>query len=83
MHAPATPKTLPTQEDYYRLYRFDNAPPRRLLLLHGGGVAGKITWSGILPHLKHWNEILVPASSMTSNAPTTWPPTSCATAAAR
>ena len=52
--------TLPTQEVYYRLYRFDNAPPRRLLLLHGGGVAGRITWGGILPHLKHWNEILVP-----------------------
>lgn len=52
--------TLPTQEVYYRLYRYDNAPPRRLLLLHGGGVAGKITWGGILPHLKHWNEILVP-----------------------
>ena len=51
---------LPTQEVYYRLYRFDNAPPRRLLLLHGGGVAGKITWSGILPHLRHWNEILIP-----------------------
>jgi pimeloyl-ACP methyl ester carboxylesterase len=52
--------TLPTQEVYYRLYRFDSAPPRRLLLLHGGGVAGKITWGGILPHLNHWNEILVP-----------------------
>ncbi len=51
---------LPTQEVYYRLYRFDSAPPRRLLLLHGGGVAGKITWGGILPHLKHWNEVLVP-----------------------
>jgi pimeloyl-ACP methyl ester carboxylesterase len=51
---------LPTQEVYYRLYRFGNAPPRRLLLLHGGGVAGKITWGGILPHLRHWNEILVP-----------------------
>jgi pimeloyl-ACP methyl ester carboxylesterase len=52
--------TLPTQEVYYRLYRFDSAPQRRLLLLHGGGVAGKITWGGILHHLKHWNEILVP-----------------------
>lgn len=52
--------TLPTQEVYYRLYRFDSAPPRRLLLLHGGGVAGRITWGGILPHLRHWNEILVP-----------------------
>lgn len=52
--------SLPTQEVYYRLYRFDSAPPRRLLLLHGGGVAGRITWGGILPHLRHWNEILVP-----------------------
>jgi len=52
--------SLPMQEVYYRLYRFDNMPPRRLLLLHGGGVAGRITWGGILPHLKHWNEILVP-----------------------
>ena len=55
-----TTLTLPTQEVYYRLYRFDDAPPRRLLLLHGGGVAGRITWGGILPHLRHWNEILVP-----------------------
>ncbi|MCL4470703.1 MAG: alpha/beta fold hydrolase [Sulfuricella sp.] len=55
-----TTLTLPTQEVYYRLYRFDSAPPRRLLLLHGGGVAGRITWGGILPHLRHWNEVLVP-----------------------
>jgi pimeloyl-ACP methyl ester carboxylesterase len=55
-----TTLSLPTQEVYYRLYRFDYAPPRRLLLLHGGGVAGGVTWGGILPHLKHWNEILVP-----------------------
>lgn len=51
---------LATQEVYYRLYRRDDCPPQRLLLLHGGGVAGKITWSGILPHLANWNEILVP-----------------------
>ncbi|HUW51776.1 MAG TPA: alpha/beta fold hydrolase [Sulfuricella sp.] len=51
---------LPAQEVYYRLYRFEQAPPRRLLLLHGGGVGGAITWGGILPHLRHWNEILVP-----------------------
>ena len=55
-----TTLSLPTQEVYYHLYRLDNAPPRRLLLLHGGGVAGKVTWGGILPHLKYWNEILVP-----------------------
>lgn len=51
---------LPHQAVFYRIYRFDQALPRRLLLLHGGGVAGKVTWGGILPHLKRWNEILVP-----------------------
>ncbi|MFA7240965.1 MAG: alpha/beta hydrolase [Sulfuricellaceae bacterium] len=51
---------LPEQEVFYRVYRKLQAPPRRLLLLHGGGVDGGITWSGILPHLAHWNEILVP-----------------------
>jgi len=51
---------LPTQEVYYRLYRREGMPQRRLLLLHGGGVAGRLTWGGILPHLAHWNEILVP-----------------------
>lgn len=51
---------LPEQEVFHRIYRSDSAPPRRLLLLHGGGVAGKITWGGILPHLVCWNEILVP-----------------------
>lgn len=62
MFEPALKSTLilPSQEVYYRLYRNNKAPPRRLLLLHGGGVAGKITWGGILPHLNHWNEILVP-----------------------
>lgn len=62
MLEPAIKSTLvlPAQEIYYRLYHYDNVPPRRLLLLHGGGVDGKITWGGMLPHLKYWNEILVP-----------------------
>ena len=51
---------LSDQNLFYRIYRLDQAPPRRLLLLHGGGVAGKITWGRILPHLAHWDEILVP-----------------------
>lgn len=52
--------SLPAQTVYYRLYRIDNAPSRRLLLLHGGGVAGGITWAGILSRLSQWDEILVP-----------------------
>jgi len=51
---------LPDQEVYYRLYRRAGAPARRLLLLHGGGVAGRLTWGGIVPRLEHWSEILVP-----------------------
>ena len=34
--------------------------PRRLLLLHGAGVAGELTWTFIINYLKHWDEILVP-----------------------
>jgi pimeloyl-ACP methyl ester carboxylesterase len=51
---------LPQQAVYYRVYRPGQMPSRRLLLLHGGGVAGRLTWGGILPHLARWNEILVP-----------------------
>ncbi|MBS4098085.1 MAG: alpha/beta fold hydrolase [Sulfuricella sp.] len=51
---------LPAQTVFYRLLRRPALPSRRLLLLHGGGVAGKLTWGGILPHLEHWDEILVP-----------------------
>lgn len=62
MQMPGTKDTLQlsNQNVYYRIYRLDPVPPRRLLLLHGGGVAGNITWSGILSRLTHWNEILVP-----------------------
>jgi pimeloyl-ACP methyl ester carboxylesterase len=51
---------LPGQTVYYRLYRRAVPAARRLLLCHGGGVAGRLTWEGILPHLVHWSEILVP-----------------------
>lgn len=37
-----------------------NSPPRRLLLLHGAGVAGELTWTFIINYLQHWDEILVP-----------------------
>jgi len=51
---------LPRQAVYYRLYRCSAYAERRLLLLHGGGVDGRITWEPILAHLLHWSEILVP-----------------------
>lgn len=33
---------------------------RSLLLLHGAGVAGELTWTFIVNYLTHWDEILVP-----------------------
>ena len=34
--------------------------PRRIMLLHGAGVAGELTWTFIVNYLKHWDEVLVP-----------------------
>jgi len=38
----------------------EGATSRRLLLLHGAGVAGELTWRFVIPYLNHWDEILVP-----------------------
>ncbi len=51
---------LPSQAVHYRLYRCSALNDRRLLLLHGGGVDGQVTWEPIINHLLHWSEILVP-----------------------
>lgn len=34
--------------------------PKRLMMLHGAGVAGELTWSFVIHYLKEWDEILVP-----------------------
>ena len=52
--------SLPDQSLHYRIYRNPQAPARRLVMLHGGGVAGKLTWESIIAHLSAWSEILVP-----------------------
>lgn len=62
---------LPGQTVYYRLYRKEGQPARRLLLLHGGGVAGRLTWGGILFYLQGWDEILVP--DLRGTGKTTYP----------
>ncbi|MBL4882209.1 MAG: alpha/beta hydrolase [Oleispira sp.] len=36
------------------------AKKKSLLLLHGAGVAGELTWTFIVNYLEHWDEILVP-----------------------
>ena len=51
----------PDQQVFYRLYRHrDNLTGRRLVLLHGAGVAGEDTWQALLAQLDMWSEVLVP-----------------------
>ncbi len=52
---------LPDQHIVYRLYRNPEIRgQRRLVLLHGAGVAGVDTWAHIIAFLQHWSEVLVP-----------------------
>lgn len=48
----------------YTIFRHDSNcqihEPRRIVLLHGAGVAGELTWTFIVNYLKHWDEVLVP-----------------------
>ncbi|PPC79405.1 alpha/beta hydrolase [Pokkaliibacter plantistimulans] len=45
----------------YQIYTKNVASSsERLVLLHGAGVAGELTWSAIVEHLDHWGQILVP-----------------------
>ncbi|WP_191602926.1 alpha/beta fold hydrolase [Marinomonas algicola] len=45
----------------YRHYRNDRAPKGScLLLLHGAGVGGELTWESMIPYLTRWETILVP-----------------------
>jgi pimeloyl-ACP methyl ester carboxylesterase len=37
-----------------------NTSCRRLLLIHGAGVAGELTWSFVANYLQNWDEILIP-----------------------
>lgn len=53
--------TLPDQQLHYRLYRNPAIKEgRRLLLIHGAGVAGEDTWHMLTAFLEGWQEILVP-----------------------
>ena len=45
----------------YRIYRHPECESgRRLLLIHGAGVAGRYTWEAMQHFLQGWSEILVP-----------------------
>lgn len=46
----------------YTLYENDEAEDKssKLVLLHGAGVAGELTWAYVAHYLKNWHQILVP-----------------------
>lgn len=52
---------LADQYLHYRIYTNPNAKTeRKLVLLHGAGVAGEDTWDAITAFLDQWRQILVP-----------------------
>lgn len=38
----------------------NNPKPKRLMLLHGAGVGGELTWTFVAHYLKFWDEIYIP-----------------------
>ena len=53
--------TTPTTKLTYRLYESEHSKESKtLVLLHGAGVGGEITWSDFLPYLTHWQRIVIP-----------------------
>lgn len=56
--------TTPSVHQHALLVRYpgysDESTPRRLLLLHGAGVAGEVTWTYLANYLTEWDELLIP-----------------------
>lgn len=45
----------------YRVHeKQDRQQGKTLVLIHGAGVGGELTWKEFLPHLQHWQRIIVP-----------------------
>lgn len=48
-------------EQAYRLFENPNAEQdRTIVLLHGAGVAGQLTWNYVAHYLKHWRTVIIP-----------------------
>ncbi|MBR9868049.1 MAG: alpha/beta hydrolase [Oceanospirillales bacterium] len=59
---------LPDQQVSYQLYKKAcDGQPRRIVMLHGAGVAGEDTWSAISMMTTGWDEILIPDQRGTGN----------------
>lgn len=53
--------TTDTCQQHLCIFRNDKAPQqRRLMLLHGAGVGGELTWTFVAHYLTQWSEIYVP-----------------------
>lgn len=58
-HHPFNIRT-PIAQQHGMLYRFSEATTRRrLVLLHGAGIAGEMTWTYVVNYLRSWEEVLV------------------------
>lgn len=54
--------TTPHCDQHALIFKKDKpvAEPRRLLLVHGAGIGGALTWSFVVHYLNAWDEILIP-----------------------
>ncbi|MBE0483999.1 MAG: alpha/beta hydrolase [Bacterioplanes sp.] len=48
-----------TAKQHALLLQYPNQPRRRLVLLHGAGVPGEVTWTYLANYLQGWDEVLV------------------------
>ena len=51
---------LPDSRVHFAHYSGSSSGPRKLLLIHGAGVAGDLTWRFVINYLQGWDEIVVP-----------------------
>lgn len=61
-------ETASAQQSALLLSYGDCEQPRRLVLLHGAGVAGETTWTYLANYLTEWDEILIPDFAGMGNA---------------
>lgn len=52
--------TTPSVHQHLTIFRHEQAPQRKLMLLHGAGVGGQLTWTFLANYLTQWDEIYVP-----------------------
>lgn len=51
--------TTASAQQHALLLQYPNQPSRRLVLLHGAGVPGEVTWTYLANYLQGWDEVLI------------------------